>query len=64
MMPSLGAVLSRRSRVQLAALLKVQAKLSLREPYGVGLGLGFPVSCWFSLASSAGTSRGMWQAAA
>lgn len=43
MRPSLGAVLSRRARVQLAALLKVQAKLSLREPYGVGLGLGFPV---------------------
>jgi ABC-2 type transport system permease protein len=29
--------------VQLAALLKVQAKLSLREPYGLGLGIGFPV---------------------
>ena len=43
MRPSLGAVFSRRSRVQLAALLKVQAKLSLREPYGVGLGFGFPV---------------------
>ena len=43
MRPSLGAVLSRRSRAQLAALLKVQARLSLREPYGVGLGLGFPV---------------------
>jgi ABC-2 type transport system permease protein len=43
MRPSLGAALGRRSRVQLAALLKVQAKLSLREPYGVGLGLGLPV---------------------
>ena len=43
MRPGLGAALSHRSRVQLAALLKVQARLSLREPYGVGLGLGFPV---------------------
>jgi ABC-2 type transport system permease protein len=37
-----GGVLSRRSRAQLAALLKVQAKLSLREPYGLGLGVGLP----------------------
>ena len=37
-----GGVLSRRPRVQLAALLKVQAKLSLREPYAVILGIGFP----------------------
>lgn len=37
-----GGVLRRRSRAQLAALLKVQAKLSLREPYGLGLGVGFP----------------------
>lgn len=37
-----GRVLSRRSRAQLAALLKVQAKLSLREPYALGLGVGFP----------------------
>ena len=43
MRSSLGAVLDRRSRAQLAALLKVQARLSLREPYGVGMGLGFPV---------------------
>jgi ABC-2 type transport system permease protein len=43
MRPSLGGVLSRRSRVQLAALLKVQAKLSLREPYALGLGIGLPV---------------------
>jgi ABC-2 type transport system permease protein len=43
MRSSLGAVLDRRSRAQLAALLKVQAKLSLREPYGIGLGLGFPL---------------------
>ena len=43
MRTSLGEALSHRSRVQLAALLKVQAKLSLREPYGVGLGVGFPV---------------------
>jgi len=43
MRPSLGGLLSRRSRVQLAALLKVQAKLSLREPYGLALGIGLPV---------------------
>jgi ABC-2 type transport system permease protein len=39
---NLGGVLSHRSRVQLAALLKVQAKLSLREPYALGMGIGFP----------------------
>jgi ABC-2 type transport system permease protein len=43
MTPILGEVLSRRSRAQLAALLKVQAKLSLREPYALGLGVGLPV---------------------
>ena len=43
MTPSLGGALSRRSRHQLGALLKVQAKLSLREPYGLGLGVGFPL---------------------
>jgi ABC-2 type transport system permease protein len=43
MMPSRGGVLSRRSRVQLAALLKVQARLSLREPYALGAGIGLPV---------------------
>lgn len=43
MRSSLGGLLSRRSRVQLAALLKVQAKLSLREPYALGLGVGLPV---------------------
>jgi ABC-2 type transport system permease protein len=42
MKASLGAVASRRSRAQLTALLKVQAKLSLREPYALGLGVGFP----------------------
>jgi ABC-2 type transport system permease protein len=42
MKTNLGGVLSRRSRVQLAALLKVQAKLSLREPYALGMGIGFP----------------------
>jgi ABC-2 type transport system permease protein len=42
MMTSLDAVLSRRSRVQLAALLKVQVKLSLREPYGLAPGVGLP----------------------
>jgi ABC-2 type transport system permease protein len=40
--PALGGALSRRSRAQLAALLKVQAKLSLREPYALGLGVGLP----------------------
>jgi ABC-2 type transport system permease protein len=43
MNPSPGGVLSRRSRAQLAALLKVQARLSLREPYALGLGVGLPV---------------------
>src|ERR1022692_1054451 len=43
MMPNLGGVLSRRSRTQLGALLKVQAKLAVREPYALGLGVGFPV---------------------
>jgi ABC-2 type transport system permease protein len=42
MRPGLGGILSRRSRAQLAALLKVQAKLSVREPYAVILGVGFP----------------------
>jgi ABC-2 type transport system permease protein len=43
MRPNPGEVLSRRSRAQLAALLNVQAKLSLREPYALGLGIGLPV---------------------
>ena len=43
MSSSPGALLSRRTRAQLTTLLKVQARLSLREPHGVGLGLGFPV---------------------
>jgi ABC-2 type transport system permease protein len=38
-----GGVLSRRSRTQLAALLRVQAKLSIREPYALGMGIGLPV---------------------
>jgi len=38
-----GAVLGQRSRAQIAALLKVQAKLSIREPYVFGAGLGLPV---------------------
>jgi len=42
MMPAMGEAFSRRSRAQLAALLKVQAKLSVREPYGLGLGVGLP----------------------
>jgi hypothetical protein len=40
-------VLSRRSRAQLGALLKVQAKLSLCEPYGLGLGAGLPAVLLF-----------------
>jgi ABC-2 type transport system permease protein len=43
MRPSLGGVLSRRSRAQLGALLQVQAKLSFREPYALGMGIGLPV---------------------
>jgi len=38
-----GGVLSRRSRAQLGALLKLQVKMSIREPYALGLGLGLPV---------------------
>jgi hypothetical protein len=38
----MGGVLSRRSRAQLAALVKVQAKLSLREPSALGAGVGLP----------------------
>ena len=44
MRASLGDVFSRRSRGQIAALLKVQAKLSLREPYALGVGIGLPVA--------------------
>jgi ABC-2 type transport system permease protein len=43
MTPSPGAMLGHRSRAQLAALLKVQAKLSFREPYAIGTGMGLPV---------------------
>jgi ABC-2 type transport system permease protein len=42
MRPSLGGARIRRSRAQVAALLTVQAKLSLREPYSLGLGIGLP----------------------
>ena len=42
MTPIMAGLFGRRSRAQLAGLLKVQAKLSLREPYAVGLGIGFP----------------------
>jgi ABC-2 type transport system permease protein len=38
----LSGVFSHRSRAQVGALLKVQAKLSLREPYALGLGVAFP----------------------
>jgi len=40
--PSLGGVFSARSRTQIAAMLKVQAKLSLREPHALGVGVGLP----------------------
>jgi ABC-2 type transport system permease protein len=40
--PNLSRVLGRRSRTRLAALLKVQAKLSLREPSALGVGVGLP----------------------
>jgi ABC-2 type transport system permease protein len=43
MRPDQGGALGHRSRAQLAALLQVQAKLSLREPYALGLGIGLPV---------------------
>jgi ABC-2 type transport system permease protein len=39
---NLNGVLSHRSRAQFAALLTMQAKLSLREPYALGLGVGLP----------------------
>jgi ABC-2 type transport system permease protein len=42
MKPVLDAVLGHRSRAELAALLKVQARLTLREPYAFGLGIGLP----------------------
>ena len=42
MTPNLGRVLGHRSRAQIAALLNVQAKLSLREPYALGVGVGLP----------------------
>ncbi len=42
MTPNLSGVLGRRSRAQLAALLKVQARLSLREPSALGVGVGLP----------------------
>ena len=42
MTPNHGQVLGRRSRAQIAALLKVQTKLSIREPYALGVGVGLP----------------------
>jgi len=42
MTPILAGVLGPRSRAQLAALLKVQMKLSIREPYAPALGIGLP----------------------
>src|SRR5579863_5939495 len=38
-----GEPTSHRSGVRFAELLKVQAKLALREPYGLLGGIGFPV---------------------
>jgi ABC-2 type transport system permease protein len=43
MTPSPGGENSHRSRAQLLALLKVQTKLALREPYALGPGVGIPV---------------------
>jgi ABC-2 type transport system permease protein len=43
MSASQAGLMSRRSRTQLAALLKVQAKLTLREPSAILGGLGLPV---------------------
>ena len=43
MRSNLGEIASRRSWAQLAALLTVQARPSVREPYGLGLGVGLPV---------------------
>jgi ABC-2 type transport system permease protein len=34
---------SNRSRRQLAELLRVQARLTLREPYAIGMGVGLPI---------------------
>lgn len=42
MTPSLGVARTGRSRAKLVALLKVQAKLALREPYSPGMGIAFP----------------------
>ena len=42
MTPNRSGVLGHRSRAQIAALLKVQTKLSLREPYALGVGVGLP----------------------
>jgi ABC-2 type transport system permease protein len=47
MQPHLGEVLNHRSRAQIAALLKVQVRLSLREPYALGLGVGLPLLLLF-----------------
>jgi len=41
--PSTAGERSHRSLAQLLALLKVQAKLNLREPYALGPGVGIPV---------------------
>jgi ABC-2 type transport system permease protein len=43
MTPSVDRERSHRSRAQLVALLKVQAKLALREPHALGPGVGIPV---------------------
>jgi ABC-2 type transport system permease protein len=53
MTPSLGGERSHRSRAQLIALLKVQLKLTLREPYALSLGVGLPaiLLCVFGFIS-------------
>jgi ABC-2 type transport system permease protein len=43
MTPSTAGERSHRALAQFLALLKVQAKLSLREPYALGPGIGIPV---------------------
>src|SRR5215472_11060366 len=39
----IGKSTSHRSRIRFSELLKVQAKLALREPYGLLGGIGLPV---------------------
>ena len=64
MRPSLGGARSHRSRAQLAALLKVQAKLSLREPYALGPGIGLPAVLLVVFGFISRQVPGTWAAAA